>query len=475
MSSHSLIATSDRAVSIQLINQTEFSQWLETQPEHTRSWLKDTGFDAKPGAFTWLSGTPTSLLVIVSTDKLLEGISHLPERLPAGHYQLAGDFDSTSLQALALGWGLGSYRFDRYKSAAKQPAKIALGSIASKSEKPTEFPKLVLPTGCDETYLRNLLDAISLTRDLINTPASDMLPTQLAAEARALAETFSADLTVTVGDELLNKGFNTIHSVGRASADAPRLIDLTWGDPTHPAVTLVGKGVCFDSGGLDLKNAAGMRLMKKDMGGSAHALGLAHMIMAQHLPVRLRVLVPAVENAVSSNAYRPGDILNTYKGLTVEVDNTDAEGRLVLCDALALASEDKPDLIVDFATLTGAARVALGTELPAMFSNRDDVAQALSAAATETSDPLWRLPLHQAYLPQLESRFADLVNASAGGFGGAITAGLFLQAFVDPEIPWVHFDVMAWNLSSKPAHPEGGEAMGLRAVYRYLEGKYASA
>ena len=274
-----------------------------------------------------------------------------------------------------------------------------------------------------------------------------------------------------VGDALLNKNYPAIHAVGRAAAQAPRLIDLRWIGPKGnkgPVVTLVGKGVCFDTGGLDLKPAGGMKLMKKDMGGAAHVLGLAAMIMAAKLPLRLRVLVPAVENAVSGNAFRPLDVLQTRKGLTVEVGNTDAEGRLVLCDALTEAVSETPDLIVDFATLTGAARVALGTDLPALFCNHDPTAERLLKLGIAQSDPLWRMPLHQAYRRQLESPVADLNNAPAGGYGGAITAALFLQAFVPDDIPWVHIDLMAWNLSSRPGRPEGGEAMALRATYALI-------
>jgi len=454
----------------------DFDAWLSNQPGEVQSWLKSTGFKPTPGAFSWLPGTPTQLVTVIDPKQLLEGLGHLPEKLPPGDYHLATHLEPRLATALVLGWGLGAYRFDTYKNntrarTRRSPDGDPVASAEDLAEK-TEGTRLVVPQDCNASFLANQLDAVRLTRDLINTPASDMLPSQLAAEARAVAEIFDADIEVIEADELLQKGLNAIHSVGRASADAPRLIDLNWGDPSDPQVTLVGKGVCFDSGGLDLKSAAGMRLMKKDMGGSAHALGLAHLIMAQQLPVRLRVLIPAVENAVSSNAYRPGDILTTYKGLSVEIDNTDAEGRLVLCDALALASEDNPALLIDFATLTGAARVALGTEVPAMFCNDDQVATGLQAAAAEVNDPLWRLPLHQNYRPLLDSRFADLVNSAQGGYGGAITAGLFLETFVEETIPWVHFDVMAWNLSTKPAHPEGGEAMGLRAVYQYLDATY---
>jgi leucyl aminopeptidase len=309
-------------------------------------------------------------------------------------------------------------------------------------------------------------------RDLVNTPAEDMMPEHLAEAVRAMAHEFDARVREVVGDALLKRNFPAIHAVGRAASHAPRLIDLSWGATNHPRLTLVGKGVCFDSGGLDLKTTGGMRLMKKDMGGAAHAIGLAHMIMSAGLPVRLRLLVPAVENAVAGNAYRPGDVLASRKGLTIEIDNTDAEGRVILCDALAEAAGDSPELIIDFATLTGAARVALGTDLPAMFCNHDGVAKALAASALEVHDPLWRLPLHRPYRELIDSRIADIANSGTGPYGGAITAALFLQDFVPQSIPWVHFDLMAWNLRSRPGRPEGGEAMALRAVFDYLQNRY---
>jgi leucyl aminopeptidase len=312
------------------------------------------------------------------------------------------------------------------------------------------------------------MEAIYLVRDLINTPAGDMGPAELAQAATKLAERHKARISVITGAALLKKNYPAIHAVGRASSRAPRLIDLRWG-AKGPRVTLVGKGVCFDSGGLDLKAAAGMRLMKKDMGGAAHALGLASMIMAARLPLRLRVLIPAVENSVSGDAFRPGDVLPTRKGLSVEIGNTDAEGRLVLCDALAEADSEDPELIVDFATLTGAARIALGAELPAMFCNDDGVAEALLAQGLAAQDPVWRLPLHAPYRRLLDSQVADINNISSGALGGAIMAALFMSEFVRPKTPWVHLDIMAWNPSSRPGRPEGGEAMGLRATYALIE------
>jgi leucyl aminopeptidase len=298
-----------------------------------------------------------------------------------------------------------------------------------------------------------------------------MTPDTLALEAARLADDYQAKIEVTLGDELLNAGFRTIHAVGRAAAVAPRLIDLTWGDSAHPRITIIGKGVCFDSGGLNLKPAASMRNMKKDMGGAAQALGLAQMIMATGLPIRLRVLIAAVENAVAGNAYRPGDIIKTYKGLTVEIDNTDAEGRLVMCDALALAAEEKPELIIDFSTLTGSARSALGPEVGAMFSNNDEVAQGLASAGADNDDDVWRLPLHQPYRAMIDSKVADMVNSASSPMAGAITAALFLEPFVD-GCNWAHFDIHAFNVRPRPARPEGGEATGARAVFGYLQNRY---
>ena len=317
--------------------------------------------------------------------------------------------------------------------------------------------------------------ATFLVRDLINTPASDMGPADLAESAKAAADDGGATIRILVGEELLEKGFPAIHAAGRAAAPdrAPRLIDFTWGDGGSPKVTLVGKGVCFDSGGLDLKPAANMKLMKKDMGGGAHVLGLASMIMDAKLPVRLRVLIPAVENSVSGNALRPLDVVPTRKGISIEIGHTDAEGRVILADALFEASSDEPDLIVDFATLTGAARVALGAELPAFYTNDDNVAKALDKHGTDLSDPLWHMPLFEPYRRLIDGKVADITNSADTPLGGSITAALFLQEFVEPEIPWLHIDLMAWNTSSRPGRPEGGEAMGMRAVYALIAERFA--
>jgi len=438
----------------------ELKSWLKSQPPAQRSsvaaWVDSLRFTAKPGTHCLLPGADGALArVLVGVDPADGPYAYagLPAALPLGRYRLEpadgpGDAREQANHA-ALGWALGSYAFGRYRKAR-------------------DFASLAWPKGADRGTVGRTAQAIRLVRDLINTPAGDMGPAELAAVARKLAKTHGARLSVIVGDALLKHNYPAVHAVGRASEKAPRLIDLRWGKK-GPKVTLVGKGVCFDSGGLDLKTAAGMKLMKKDMGGAAHVLGLASMVMAAGLPLRLRVLVPAVENSVSGNAFRPLDVLKTRKGLTVEVGNTDAEGRLILCDALAEASREKPDLLIDFATLTGAARVALGTGLPALFCNDDALAQTLLDEGLARYDQIWRLPLHQPYRKGLDSQVADLNNISDGPFGGAITAALFLQAFVAAGIPWAHFDLMAWNLSASPGRPQGGEAMALRAVYGAIE------
>ncbi len=439
------------ATAIHVLRKEDLPRWREAQDERTRAWLDAAGFTAEANTFVPLpnpDGKPGAVLAGLGDTPGLGSVGALPVKLPEGDYRLAARD-----KRLALGWGLGEYRFDAYRSPRRAPAR------------------LLVPRQ-DQDVLDEVA-AVALCRDLINTPASDMLPHHLEAAARQLAERHGGAIEVTTGDALLRRSLAAIHTVGRASASPPRLIDLRWGDAEHPKVTLVGKGVCFDSGGLNLKGAANMRLMKKDMGGAAQVLGLAQLVMARDLPVALRVLVPAVENAVSANAYRPGDIIRTYAGLTVEIDNTDAEGRLVLADALALAAEGKPALLVDFATLTGAARTALGTDLPAMFVNDDDVAARIARAGEDSEDPVWRMPLFAPYRRLLRSHVADMVNAPSSPYAGAIAAALFLERFV-AQLPWAHFDLMAWNLATRPGHPVGGEAMGLRAVFHYLRARFAA-
>ncbi|MFG1345218.1 leucyl aminopeptidase family protein [Xanthobacter autotrophicus DSM 431] len=376
----------------------------------------------------------------------------LPGLLPAGDWTLEGEIAEPRLATLAF--ALGTYRFARYK---KSPARVV---------------RLVLPAGVDAADVTRAVEAVTLTRDLVNTPTNDLGPAELEDAARALAARHGAQFRSIVGDALLAQNFPLIHAVGRASPNAPRLIEIRAGDPAHPKVTLVGKGVCFDTGGLDLKPSAAMLLMKKDMGGSANALGLAHLLLARGAKVNLRVLIPAVENSVSGAAFRPGDVLKSRKGLSVEIGNTDAEGRLVLADALALADEEAPELIVDFATLTGAARVALGPQLPPAFTHDEALAADLSRHAMAEADPLWRLPLWAPYAGMLESKIADTNNVSSGAFAGAITAALFLEKFVSAAKAWLHLDIFAWNPSARPGRPEGGEAQTIRALDALLAERY---
>jgi leucyl aminopeptidase len=356
-----------------------------------------------------------------------------------------------------LGWGLGAYRFERYRKAARAPARLLLEDAAATS-----------------TEAFALLKASTLVRDLVNTPTEDMGPAELEAVALRLAKAYGGEVETKIGDELLAANFPTIHAVGRASHRAPRLIELRWGDAAHPHVVIVGKGVCFDTGGLDIKTGDGMRNMKKDMGGSAHALGLAQLVMAMRLPLRLTMLVPAVENSIAGNAFRPGDVIRTRSGISVEIDNTDAEGRLVLCDALTYASELSPSLLLDFATLTGAARVALGPELPAMYCNNELLAAEYLKAAENMRDPLWRMPLWKPYLSYLKSGVAELANASPSRMAGSIIAAVYLQRFVPDALPWAHLDLYAWNDSDRVGHPAGGEAQGLRAAYALLKSRAAA-
>jgi leucyl aminopeptidase len=380
-------------------------------------------------------------------------LARLAENLPEGAYRLA----SGEPGAAMLGWVTGQYRFDRYLSEPKPGAPRVLL---------TGDPKAIAPVLAEA-------QATVLVRDMVNTPAEDMGPAQIEAEAETLAKAHGGELRVTRGD-LLEREFPMVHRVGRAAArsHAPLMIELEWGDPAHPRLAVVGKGVCFDSGGLDIKPPAGMLLMKKDMGGAAHALALAQLIMGQALPVRLHLLIPAVENAIAGNAFRPGDVLPSRAGITVEIGNTDAEGRLILGDALTRAGEQEPELIIDFATLTGAARVAVGPDLPALFARRDETARALLDAGLAVDDPCWRLPLHEGYREYLKSDIADINNSGSSGFAGASTAALFLDRFVSRGIDWAHFDTFAWRPLSKPGRPKGGDALGLRAAWRMLEERY---
>jgi len=451
----------DQAVWIFPVSVAALPAWRAERSEVEQRWLDSIGFTGDVGATALLpneQGGIGLVLQVVDPEAPIWALAALPERLQRGTYALAPEwrslFGPEAATAVSLGWILGTYRFSRYKAGKELGAQ------------------LVWPEGSDRAEVVALAEATALARDLVNTPTEDLGPGELAAAATSLATRFGAAIEIITGDALKAQNYPLIHAVGRASASPPCLIDLKWGDAAAPKVTLVGKGVCFDSGGLDIKSAAGMRMMKKDMGGAATVLALAHAIMATGLKLRLRVLIPAVENAISANAFRPLDIFKSRKGLTVEIGNTDAEGRLVLCDALTEAVSEHPALVIDVATLTGAARIALGPDLPALFANDDSVANALLAAAAAESDPLWRMPLWRPYRKMLDSKIADLNNAAESSFAGAITAALYLQEFVDPSIPWVHIDSFAWNPTARPGRPEGGETLGLRALYRMLKTRF---
>ena len=447
--------SSANALPLHVLSETALEGWLADQPGAVQAWVKASGFAGGlgqalvvPGA----EGAPVMALAGYGSEAARRRsrfhLAAAAAKLPAGDYRIESGLPEDQAATEALGWLLAGYRFDRYRD---QPALTA---------------RLVAPEGVDAEQITALATGEMLTRDLINTPASDMGPPDLEAAARKLAEQHRAKIEVTTGDALLENNLPMIHTVGRAADRAPRLIDMTWGN-AGPKLTLVGKGVCFDTGGLNLKPGASMALMKKDMGGAAAVLGLAHMIMATGMEVQLRVLIPAVENSVSGNAFRPGDILTSRKGLTVEINNTDAEGRLVLADALALADEDKPDQIISMATLTGAARVAVGPDLAPYYSDDAAFVSALESAAAGSADPVWRMPFHDAYEALIEPGIADLDNAPKGGFAGSITAALFLRRFVT-DSKYAHFDIYGWQPADAPARPKGGTGQGTRAIYAAL-------
>jgi leucyl aminopeptidase len=449
--------TSHPTVCLTPVVESDFSIWYAAQSSQIQAWVKNAQFTGKSGS---LCPTPDAAGRL---EQILFGVTDLQDfwayqgvsqSILPGTYQFCSSIQGNALEIAVLGWALGQYRFETYLTKKTVPAVLVLPALfcLDKAE-------------C-------LAEAIYLTRTLINTPAEDLGPTQLSQSAQKLAAQFGATYQEIVGDALLQQNYPMIHAVGRASDDAPRLVELLWGTRESPRVTLVGKGVCFDTGGLDLKPSDGMLGMKKDMGGAAHVLGLAYAIMAAKLPIQLRVLVPAVENAVSGNAYRPGDVFPTRKGLSVEIGNTDAEGRLILADALTAACEDSPELVIDFATLTGAARVAVGTEIAAFFANQDTLAADLLQSSTLCQDPMWRLPLYRPYRSLIDSPIADINNAGTGGHAGAITAALFLQEFIEPTTPWVHIDLMAWNVRRSKGRAIGAEAMGLRAVFAYLQARF---
>lgn len=453
MNGYFVTSTTEQIIPIIPIANNEFPGWIEKQSLKLKAWTRINEFKAKSASLCFVpdkNGQLKQVFLGVNNQNDFWAYGILPVKLFEGTYQIQADLTMGQLQNIAIAWGLGNYKFAVYKK-----------SLASKA-------RLLLPEVCDLHYIENVISSISLVRDLINYPAEDMGPASLAKIVLSTAIEFNAKVDQIIGDDLLKKGYTSIHAVGRASSSVPRLIDLKWGKEKDPKVTLVGKGVCFDSGGLDLKPRTAMEKMKSDMAGAAHALGLARMIMSANLPINLRVLIPAVENMPAGNSYKPGDILKTYKGITVEVADTDAEGRLILADALTIACEDKPELIINFATLTGAAHIAMGSEIAALFSNNDDVAKEIIAMAEQENDPVCRMPLYQPYLELLESNIADISNVSKNRGAGAIIAALFLKEFIHNEIPWVHFDFEAYNSLDKPGRPKGGEAQTLRALFQYL-------
>jgi leucyl aminopeptidase len=451
------------SVPLWLLYEDDLDTWRATQSAFVRQWLIEQNFKGEKHRVLLMPDPGGGLSYAVAGLGKRQGELSLwhaagfAERLPPRRFRLAQNFTTHEATQLCLGFAYGLYRFDRYRAAKNEVASLES------------------PPNADMNFVTNAIDSLRMARDWINTSAADFGPPELAAAARHLAERHHAVFSEWVGDDLLAANFPAIHAVGRASSSAPRLVELRWTpDPAEvlPCVTLVGKGVCFDSGGLDIKSASGMGLMKKDMGGAAVALALANMLMTAKLRARLRVLIPAVENSIAANAYRPGDVLATRKGLTVEVGNTDAEGRLVLCDALALADAERPDLIIDFATLTGAARVALGPELPALFGSDESVVRNLAAAAAAEHDPVWPMPLWAGYEDELASKIADLNNVASSGFAGAIFGALFLKRFVTETPAWLHIDLYAWNPKDRPGRSVGGEAQALRGTYRYLVERY---
>jgi leucyl aminopeptidase len=456
-------ANAEAALPLHLVTESGLEAWLGDQDARVREWLAATRFRAErhqlavlPDSTGKVRGAAWGLGALENLAELDPWhVAGLADRLPVGRWRIVNDLAPTSATAAAFGWAYGHYRYERYRSSPRAACTSTL----------------VPPAGTDLAYAVRAADSASLARDLINTPAGDMSPERLAEAAVSLAREFGASCAIVSG-AALTEGYPAIHAVGRAAASAPRLIDVRWGQSSHPAVTLVGKGVCFDSGGLDIKTSSGMLLMKKDMGGAACVLALARMVMDARLPVRLRILVPAVENAISADAYRPGDVLRTRKGLHVEVGNTDAEGRLVLCDALAEADSEQPDLLVDLATLTGAARVALGPELPAVFGSRDETVAALARLGRELGDPVWPMPLWGGYDEELSSKVADLNNVSSSAFAGAIIGALYLRRFVSPARDWLHLDLYAWNGKERPGRPVGAEPQTVRALYALLMQRY---
>jgi len=455
-----LIPESSAAMPLLPIQEASFEAWLERQSEATQKWLTTIGFSAKPGQIALLPSSDGALqlaLCGLGAQSTLWSFAHLSQQLPAGDFELHPDWQQHSgaaLSTLALGFALGGYRFDRYRAAKRAPARLVIR---------------------DAVVLKGVLaevSAVSLARDLVNTPTEDLGPEHFEVLLRELAARHQAVVRSVVGEALLQENFPAIHAVGRASHRAPRLLEMDWGQQDAPLLILVGKGVCFDTGGLDIKPADGMLWMKKDMGGAAVAFALASWIMQRGLPVRLKLLLPCVENAIGPNAYRPGEVIATRLGLSVEIGNTDAEGRVILCDALTYACEHKPTLLLDYATLTGAARIALGPDLPALFASSDQSALDFLQHATRVADPLWRMPLWDEYHSYLKSTIADINNAGATRMAGCITAALYLKRFVAKDINWLHLDTYCWNDRDRPGRPTGGECQGLRASIAWLEARF---
>jgi leucyl aminopeptidase len=446
------------SIPISVLDRSSVEARLANSDSRDRAWIAANHFTAAEGQILVVpnpDGGIGSVLIGTNETPGIYALAAAPTALPPGDYHVETPLDAETANRVALGWGLGSYSFDRYRKLPKPRAR------------------LVWPANADRARVSRELAAIRLVRDLVNTPANDMGPVALAEAAHGIADAAGAECRVTVGEALLSFNYPAVHAVGRAAAEAPRVVDIGWGDPAHPHIVLVGKGITFDTGGLDLKTGSTMALMKKDMGGAAHALALGQMIMDAKLPVRLRLLIAIAENSVGPQSYRPGDVIKTRAGLSVEVGNTDAEGRVVLADMLTAACEAKPLVILDFATLTGAARVALGPDLPALFAT-DRLADDILASSAATDDPIWRLPLWQPYRKNLDSKIADINNDAGTSFAGAIHGALFLQAFVQPDVEWAHFDLYAWNAGARAGRPAGGEAFAIRALFDMLARRYAS-
>ena len=453
-------ASKTKTIPIQLISADKFPAWLKKQPADLKKWLALHEFTGKAGSYMVLptpNGTIDKILAGVELPLNIWSIANLPAKIPMGTYHLEGSFKAEEASNLALGWALATYEFSKYKKSDKK------------------FPQLVAPKNCDNALVKSFFEAICWARDLINTPANDMNPASLANEAASWAKSQKAKINIIKGEALLKENYPMIYTVGKAADIPPHLVDIRFSRKKAPKITLVGKGVTFDTGGLDIKTAGGMKIMKKDMGGAANVLALAKVIVETNLPIELRVLLPIVENAVSGNAMRPLDIVPTRKGITVEIGNTDAEGRLILSDALFEADSEAPDLIIDCATLTGAARVALGTDVAVFFTDDNKLAAKLAEISERESGPLWRLPLWKGYRSLLDTLNADLSNDPDSSYGGSITAALFLKEFVRKTKSWIHVDMMAWNLQNKAGRPQGGEAVAIRALYQLIKENYGSA